>query len=282
MFVIILMVSYRDDIWYLSHMVPGHLSQEGFLKFLMSDDNNLVPPEKLDLSEDMDQPLSHYFINSSHNTYLTGRSYRIYPTTNTSQVGHTCFLSTPMSHGQVIKGLYNTNISYRIYSTPGSHEQVIQDLPYDQYLTGWSYRSCLDTNISCLDQAGLLNTNISLVGHNTSISPVGDTESHQQVHGLMTIISLVGHSGYVSTPMSYRYCIQDLSQEESNNGKIYVPCLVRLQVTNSLASRQWRSIARSCSVGVGVLNWTVGMAVDKMKNQSSLMALQCVQKYHSK
>ncbi|XP_067682324.1 1-phosphatidylinositol 4,5-bisphosphate phosphodiesterase beta-1-like isoform X2 [Haliotis asinina] len=53
----------------------GHLSQEGFLKFLMSDDNNLVPPEKLDLSEDMDQPLSHYFINSSHNTYLTGHQF---------------------------------------------------------------------------------------------------------------------------------------------------------------------------------------------------------------
>ncbi|XP_041352677.1 1-phosphatidylinositol 4,5-bisphosphate phosphodiesterase beta-1-like [Gigantopelta aegis] len=50
----------------------GHLSQEGFLKFLMSEENNLIPPEKLDLSEDMAQPLSHYFINSSHNTYLTG------------------------------------------------------------------------------------------------------------------------------------------------------------------------------------------------------------------
>ncbi|BFZ08025.1 hypothetical protein BsWGS_11064 [Bradybaena similaris] len=50
----------------------GHLSQEGFLKYLMSEDNNLIPPDKLDISEDMDQPLAHYFINSSHNTYLTG------------------------------------------------------------------------------------------------------------------------------------------------------------------------------------------------------------------
>ncbi|XP_053374625.1 1-phosphatidylinositol 4,5-bisphosphate phosphodiesterase beta-1-like isoform X2 [Mercenaria mercenaria] len=50
----------------------GHFSQEGFLKFLMSEDNNLIPAEYLDLSQDMTQPLSHYFINSSHNTYLTG------------------------------------------------------------------------------------------------------------------------------------------------------------------------------------------------------------------
>ncbi|XP_052701868.1 1-phosphatidylinositol 4,5-bisphosphate phosphodiesterase beta-1-like isoform X12 [Crassostrea angulata] len=50
----------------------GHLSQEGFLKFLMSEDNNIVPPDSLDLSHDMNQPLAHYFINSSHNTYLQG------------------------------------------------------------------------------------------------------------------------------------------------------------------------------------------------------------------
>ena len=38
----------------------------------MSDDNAIVAPEKFDLNLDMDQPLCHYFINSSHNTYLTG------------------------------------------------------------------------------------------------------------------------------------------------------------------------------------------------------------------
>ncbi|KAK7474679.1 hypothetical protein BaRGS_00034044, partial [Batillaria attramentaria] len=53
----------------------GHLSQEAFLKFLMSEDNGLIPHEKLDLSEDMNQPLAHYFINSSHNTYLTGHQF---------------------------------------------------------------------------------------------------------------------------------------------------------------------------------------------------------------
>ncbi|BES94527.1 phospholipase C [Nesidiocoris tenuis] len=50
----------------------GHLSAEGFLRYLMSDDNPIVAHSKVDLSDDMDQPLAHYFINSSHNTYLTG------------------------------------------------------------------------------------------------------------------------------------------------------------------------------------------------------------------
>ncbi|RWS06316.1 1-phosphatidylinositol 4:5-bisphosphate phosphodiesterase classes I and II-like protein, partial [Dinothrombium tinctorium] len=50
----------------------GLLSVDGFLRYLMSDDNTIVAPEKFDLNQDLDQPLNHYFINSSHNTYLTG------------------------------------------------------------------------------------------------------------------------------------------------------------------------------------------------------------------
>ncbi|VDI64863.1 phosphatidylinositol phospholipase C, beta [Mytilus galloprovincialis] len=50
----------------------GHVTQEGFLKFLMGEENNVVAPELLDLSQEMTHPLAHYFINSSHNTYLTG------------------------------------------------------------------------------------------------------------------------------------------------------------------------------------------------------------------
>ncbi|XP_053568139.1 1-phosphatidylinositol 4,5-bisphosphate phosphodiesterase beta-1 isoform X2 [Bombina bombina] len=49
----------------------GQISVEGFMRYLGSEENGVVPPEKLDLNEDMSQPLSHYFINSSHNTYLT-------------------------------------------------------------------------------------------------------------------------------------------------------------------------------------------------------------------
>ncbi|XP_069691797.1 1-phosphatidylinositol 4,5-bisphosphate phosphodiesterase classes I and II isoform X2 [Periplaneta americana] len=50
----------------------GQFSFDGFLRYLMSEDNPIVSPSKLDLTDDMDQPLPHYFINSSHNTYLTG------------------------------------------------------------------------------------------------------------------------------------------------------------------------------------------------------------------
>ncbi|KAK1793288.1 hypothetical protein P4O66_011676 [Electrophorus voltai] len=49
----------------------GQISVEGFSRYLSSDENGVIPPEKLDQSEDMTFPLSHYFINSSHNTYLT-------------------------------------------------------------------------------------------------------------------------------------------------------------------------------------------------------------------
>ncbi|WAR19423.1 PLCB4-like protein, partial [Mya arenaria] len=51
------------------------LSLDGFCRYLMSDDNAPVFLDRLDIYQDMDQPLSHYYINSSHNTYLTGRQF---------------------------------------------------------------------------------------------------------------------------------------------------------------------------------------------------------------
>ncbi|XP_022090516.1 1-phosphatidylinositol 4,5-bisphosphate phosphodiesterase beta-4-like isoform X4 [Acanthaster planci] len=51
------------------------LSVDGLCRYLMSDENAPVFLDRLTLYQDMDQPLSHYFINSSHNTYLTGRQF---------------------------------------------------------------------------------------------------------------------------------------------------------------------------------------------------------------
>ncbi|VEL24492.1 unnamed protein product [Protopolystoma xenopodis] len=51
------------------------LSIECFYRYLMSDDNAPVFLDRLDITQDMDQPLCHYYINSSHNTYLTGRQF---------------------------------------------------------------------------------------------------------------------------------------------------------------------------------------------------------------
>ncbi|XP_023656042.1 1-phosphatidylinositol 4,5-bisphosphate phosphodiesterase beta-1-like isoform X2 [Paramormyrops kingsleyae] len=49
----------------------GQISVEGFARYLSGEENSVIPPDKLDKSEDMTHPLSHYFINSSHNTYLS-------------------------------------------------------------------------------------------------------------------------------------------------------------------------------------------------------------------
>jgi len=51
------------------------LSKDGLIRYLMSDENAPVFLDRLDIYMDMDQPLSHYYINSSHNTYLIGRQF---------------------------------------------------------------------------------------------------------------------------------------------------------------------------------------------------------------
>jgi hypothetical protein len=50
----------------------GGMNKESFLRYLLSVDNLIVDPIVFDLFMDMNKPLSHYFIASSHNTYLTG------------------------------------------------------------------------------------------------------------------------------------------------------------------------------------------------------------------
>ncbi|XP_055429448.1 1-phosphatidylinositol 4,5-bisphosphate phosphodiesterase delta-4 isoform X3 [Bubalus kerabau] len=47
------------------------LSMDGFLGYLCSKDGDIFNPTCHPLYQDMTQPLNHYYINSSHNTYLT-------------------------------------------------------------------------------------------------------------------------------------------------------------------------------------------------------------------
>ncbi|XP_016104867.1 1-phosphatidylinositol 4,5-bisphosphate phosphodiesterase beta-4-like isoform X2 [Sinocyclocheilus grahami] len=53
----------------------GHMSSDGFCRYLMSDENAPVFLDRLDLCQEMEHPLAHYLISSSHNTYLTGRQF---------------------------------------------------------------------------------------------------------------------------------------------------------------------------------------------------------------
>ncbi|XP_062946273.1 1-phosphatidylinositol 4,5-bisphosphate phosphodiesterase beta-2 isoform X1 [Cynocephalus volans] len=53
----------------------GQLSPEGMVWFLCGPENSVLAQEKLLLHHDMTQPLNHYFINSSHNTYLTAGQF---------------------------------------------------------------------------------------------------------------------------------------------------------------------------------------------------------------
>ena len=48
------------------------MTARGLLDYLMSEDNNVLDLSSLDQYMDMNKPLNHYFINSSHNTYLNG------------------------------------------------------------------------------------------------------------------------------------------------------------------------------------------------------------------
>ncbi|KAM6934380.1 1-phosphatidylinositol 4,5-bisphosphate phosphodiesterase delta-4 [Xenentodon cancila] len=51
-------------------MKQGAMSLDGFQMYLCSPEGSIFKPELQELQQDMSQPLSHYFISSSHNTYL--------------------------------------------------------------------------------------------------------------------------------------------------------------------------------------------------------------------
>ncbi|KAK9960260.1 hypothetical protein ABG768_010333 [Culter alburnus] len=54
-----------------SNASRGQISPEGLMFYLMGSETSVVKLDKLAQSHDMTQPLPHYFVKSSHNTYLT-------------------------------------------------------------------------------------------------------------------------------------------------------------------------------------------------------------------
>ncbi|XP_062258933.1 1-phosphatidylinositol 4,5-bisphosphate phosphodiesterase delta-4-like [Platichthys flesus] len=54
----------------------GAMSLDGFQMYLCSQEGSIFNPEHQGLYQDMSQPLSHYFISSSHNTYLLENQLR--------------------------------------------------------------------------------------------------------------------------------------------------------------------------------------------------------------
>ncbi|XP_077986792.1 inactive phospholipase C-like protein 2 [Glandiceps talaboti] len=51
--------------------IKGHLGIDGFTRYLMSEECDIFDPSHQTVCQDMVQPLSHYFVAASHNTYLT-------------------------------------------------------------------------------------------------------------------------------------------------------------------------------------------------------------------
>lgn len=47
-----------------------HMTKDGFLMYLHQEESAILDPAHNRVYQDMTQPLNHYYISSSHNTYL--------------------------------------------------------------------------------------------------------------------------------------------------------------------------------------------------------------------
>ncbi|XP_029461902.1 inactive phospholipase C-like protein 1 [Rhinatrema bivittatum] len=54
----------------------GFLAIDGFTQYLLSEECDIFDLERKKIDQDMTQPLSHYYINASHNTYLIEDQFR--------------------------------------------------------------------------------------------------------------------------------------------------------------------------------------------------------------
>ncbi|XP_045066361.1 1-phosphatidylinositol 4,5-bisphosphate phosphodiesterase delta-1a isoform X2 [Coregonus clupeaformis] len=48
----------------------NHMTKDGFLMYLQQEEGSIFNPAHKEVFQDMSQPINHYFISSSHNTYL--------------------------------------------------------------------------------------------------------------------------------------------------------------------------------------------------------------------
>ncbi|XP_036408122.1 1-phosphatidylinositol 4,5-bisphosphate phosphodiesterase delta-3-A-like [Megalops cyprinoides] len=63
-----LILTYELNTWAHKHQF---MTQNGFTMYMLSVENDVFNPKHAVVYQDMTQPLAHYFISSSHNTYLT-------------------------------------------------------------------------------------------------------------------------------------------------------------------------------------------------------------------
>ncbi|XP_044038545.1 1-phosphatidylinositol 4,5-bisphosphate phosphodiesterase delta-3-A isoform X1 [Siniperca chuatsi] len=63
-----LILTYELNDWAQKNQL---MTQNGFTMYMLSRENDVVNPDHARVYQDMSRPLAHYFISSSHNTYLT-------------------------------------------------------------------------------------------------------------------------------------------------------------------------------------------------------------------
>ena len=104
-----------------SGILTDRITVNGLTRYLLSEDNLLMMPNRVEIYQDMTQPLSHYFINSSHNTYLVGELLM-------SHFINTIKTTLLLCHREVIKRLVFLTLVGRQFGGKSSVEMYRQCL----------------------------------------------------------------------------------------------------------------------------------------------------------